>query len=89
MGLVWKLTEPDELLSTARSHAEHLAAKPISSLIACKRVITEPLRPAIEAARERENNAFVELLGGPANIEAFAAFAEGRPPNFKDLPDGA
>jgi enoyl-CoA hydratase/carnithine racemase len=88
MGLVWKLTEPDELLPAARQHAEHLAALPISSLVACKRVITEPLRTQIEAARQRENDAFVELLGSPANLEAFAAFAEGRKPNFVDLPGG-
>ena len=88
MGLVWKLTEPDDLLAEARRHAEHLAALPVSSLVACKRVITEPLRPQIEAARERENAAFVELLGSPANLEAFAAFAEGRAPNFVDLPGG-
>lgn len=88
MGLVWKLTDPEDLLPEARRHAEHLAAMPISSLIACKRVITEPLRPQIEAARERENAAFVELLGGPANLEAFAAFAEGRTPDFTNLPDG-
>lgn len=88
MGLVWKLTEPDDLLPAARQHAEHLAALPISSLVACKRVITEPLRPQIEAARQRENDAFVELLGSPANLEAFAAFAEGRKPDFVDLPGG-
>ncbi|WP_421118145.1 enoyl-CoA hydratase/isomerase family protein [Aquihabitans daechungensis] len=88
MGLVWKLTEPDDLMAEARRHAEHLAALPISSLVACKRVVTEPLRPQIEAARERENAAFVELLGSPANLEAFAAFAEGRTPDFTNLPDG-
>jgi enoyl-CoA hydratase/carnithine racemase len=88
MGLAWKLTEPDELLPEARRHAEHLAAMPISSLIACKRVITEPLRPAIEAARERENQAFIELLGSPANNEALSAFAEGRTPDFTNLPPG-
>ena len=89
MGLVWKLAEPEDLLDQARQHAEHLASMPISSLVACKRVITEPLRPSIEAARERENQAFIELLGGPANLEAFAAFAEGRPPDFTNLPAGA
>ncbi|MGN6696031.1 MAG: enoyl-CoA hydratase/isomerase family protein, partial [Aquihabitans sp.] len=88
MGLVWRLAEPDDLLAEARRHAEVLAAKPISSLVACKRVVTEPLRPQIEAARQRENDAFVELLGSPANLEAFAAFAEGRKPNFVDLPGG-
>lgn len=88
MGLAWKLTDPDDLLPEARRHAEHLAAMPVSSLIACKRVIVEPLRPAIEAARERENQAFIELLGSPANNEALAAFAEGRAPDFTNLPPG-
>ena len=30
MGLVWQVCEPDDLLPTARRHAEVLAAKPIS-----------------------------------------------------------
>ncbi|MCU1356767.1 MAG: paaF 3 [Acidimicrobiales bacterium] len=88
MGLVWKVAEPDRLLSEARRHAAVLAAKPISSLIACKRTITAPLREQIAAARQRENDAFVELLGGPANNEALAAFAEGRTPDFTNLPPG-
>ena len=86
MGLAWKLCEPDDLLAEAGRHATHLAALPISSLVACKRTITEPLRPQIEAARERENQAFIELLGSPENNEALAAFAEGRKPDFTNLP---
>ena len=73
-------------LAEAGRHATHLAALPISSLVACKRTITEPLRPQIEAARERENQAFIELLGSPENNEALAAFAEGRKPDFTNLP---
>jgi enoyl-CoA hydratase/carnithine racemase len=88
MGLVWKLAEPDELLAEAHRHASVLAAKPISSLVACKRVITEPIRAEVRAARERENQCFVELMGGPANNEALAAFAEGREPDFTNLPPG-
>ena len=88
MGLVWKVTEPDDLLPEARRHAEVLAAKPISSMVACKRVITEPLRAEIAAARERENQCFIDLMGGPANAEALAAFAEGREPDFTNLPPG-
>lgn len=88
MGLVWKVTEPGDLLTEARRHAEVLAAKPISSLVACKRVITEPLRAEIAAARERENQCFIDLMGGPANAEALAAFAEGREPDFTNLPPG-
>ena len=88
MGLVWRVCEPEDLLPEARRHAELLAARPISSLIAVKRTMTEPLRAGIAAARERENAAFAELMGGPANLEALAAFAEGRAADFTSLPPG-
>jgi len=88
MGLVWKVCEPDDLLPTARRHAELLAARPISSLVAVKRTMVEPVRAEIAAARERENAAFAELMGGPANLEALTAFAEGREPDFTNLPEG-
>src|SRR6478609_6105256 len=82
MGLVWRVCEPDDLLPEALRHAEVLAARPISSLVAVKRTMTEPLRAGIAAARDRENAAFAELMGGPANLEALTAFAEGREPDF-------
>ncbi len=85
MGLVWRLCEPDDLLDEARRHAEVLAARPVSSLMAVKRTMTEPLKAEIAAARERENAAFAELMGGPANLEALAAFAEGREADFSGL----
>ena len=88
MGLVWRVCEPDDLLPEARKHAELLAARPISSLIAVKRTMVEPHRAAIAEARERENACFAELMGGPANLEALGAFAEGRQPDFTNLPDG-
>jgi enoyl-CoA hydratase/carnithine racemase len=88
MGLVWRVCEPDDLLTEARRHAEVLAARPISSLVAVKRTMTEPLQAGIRAARDRENAAFAELMGGPANLEALAAFAEGREPDFTSLPPG-
>lgn len=88
MGLVWKVCEPDDLMPTARRHAETLAARPISSLKAVKDTMTAPLRAEIAAARERENACFAELMGGPANLEALTAFAEGREPDFTALPAG-
>lgn len=88
MGLVRQVCEPDDLLPTARRHAEVLAARPISSLIAVKRTMTEPHRAAVAAARERENAAFAELMGGPANLEALTAFAEQREADFTSLPPG-
>lgn len=88
MGLVRQVCEPDDLLPEARRHAAVLARRPISSLVAVKRTMTEPLRAGIAAARERENAAFAELMGGPANLEALSAFAEGREPDFTALPPG-
>lgn len=88
MGLVWRVCEPDELLPTARRHAEILASRPISSLRAVKQAMLEPVRAEIAAARDRENARFAELMGGPANLEALSAFAEGRDPDFASLPAG-
>ncbi|KRC54861.1 MULTISPECIES: enoyl-CoA hydratase/isomerase family protein [unclassified Nocardioides] len=85
MGLVWRVCAPEELLATAREHATLLAQRPISSLVAVKRTMTEPHRTAIREARDRENAAFAELMGGPANLEALSAFAEGRAPDFTGL----
>ncbi|KWX19623.1 enoyl-CoA hydratase/isomerase family protein [Mycolicibacterium wolinskyi] len=76
MGLVWKVCEPDDLLTEARRHAEILATKPISSLQAVKQTMVAPLRDAIVAATEREKALFVELVGAAANADALAAFAD-------------
>lgn len=78
MGLVWKLCEPDDLVSDATRHAEVLAAQPVSSLIAVKQSMMEPLRPGIAAARSREDAYFAELMGAQANAEALAEFTRGR-----------
>lgn len=88
MGLVWQLCAPADLLATAHEHCATVAARPISSLRAVKATMTAPLRAEIAAARERENAHFAELLGGPANLEALTAFAEGREPDFAGLPGG-
>ncbi|MDH6194257.1 enoyl-CoA hydratase/carnithine racemase [Mycobacterium frederiksbergense] len=76
MGLVWKVCAPDDLLPEARRHAETLAAKPISSLMAVKQAMVAPIRGAISAAVEREKALFVELVGAAANVDALAQFAD-------------
>jgi enoyl-CoA hydratase/carnithine racemase len=78
MGLVWKVCEPSDLLAEARHHAEILAARPISSLMAVKNTIVEPFRAEIAAASARENAYFAQLLGKQANTEALAEFTVGR-----------
>jgi enoyl-CoA hydratase/carnithine racemase len=89
IGLVWRVTEPDALLSEATRYAAVLAAKPISSLVHTKAAIVAPFRAQLDAARTRESASFAELMGGPANAEALAAFAEKRPADFTRLPPGA
>ncbi|OBJ85180.1 enoyl-CoA hydratase/isomerase family protein [Mycobacterium paragordonae] len=78
MGLVWRICEPDELLPEARRHADILAARPISSLMAVKHTMVEPIRPEIAAATARENAHFAELMGGQANAAALADFGNRR-----------
>ena len=81
------MTEPDALLPEAHRYAALLAAKPISSLVHTKAAIVAPFRQQIEAARARESASFADLMGGPANAEALAAFAEKRKPHFKGWDD--
>lgn len=78
MGLVWKVCEPDDLLAQTHLHAETLAAKPVSSLIAVKQSMAEAVRPEIAAARAREDAYFAEMMGAAANAEALAEFRRGR-----------
>lgn len=88
IGLVWKVTEPRALMPEAFRYAAVLASKPISSLTRSKALMGSHVRAQVAAARAGENAAFAELLGGPANAEALAAFAEGREPDFTRLPPG-
>lgn len=78
MGLIWKVCEPDDLLAEAYRHAEVLAAKPISSLVAVKEAMVEPTRQGIGDARAREDAYFAAMMGAAANAEALAEFQQGR-----------
>jgi enoyl-CoA hydratase/carnithine racemase len=78
MGLAWRVCAPDDLLPEARRHAEVLASRPIPSMMAVKQTIVEPTRAAITAALEREYAQFAELMGGAANADALAEFADRR-----------
>ena len=74
MGLAWRICDPDALLEETRRHAEVLASKPLSSLIAVKQAMMEPTREEIAAARSREDGYFAEMMGAAANAAALADF---------------
>ena len=67
--------------------AQELAANPIPSLVATKKLLMGAGRPQDAwSAHKRENGAYAELLGAPANTEAVAAFVEKRDPDFSSIP---
>ena len=87
MGLAFRVTSPEQLMAETMRHAEILASKPINSLVEAKHTIVAPLKADLYAARDRENDAFKVLLGGPANVEALTAFAERREPDYTQVDD--
>lgn len=61
-GLALRTCPPDTLLDTAHELARQIAAKPLRSLLATKRLITEAHRDGVRRAMERESAAFDALL---------------------------
>ena len=81
-GMVFAVVADDELLSQTLEHAQVLASKPLASLITTKEMLMAPRREALREANEIEIAGLGSLMGGPANQEATAAFAERREPDF-------
>ena len=85
MGLVWRVCEPDDLLAEATRHAEVLAARPIASLVAVKRTMTEPLRCGHRRgprARERRLRRAARRTGQPRGA---VGVRRGQEPDFSNL----
>jgi len=84
-GIAYRKASAQRLLDETFAIAEEIAAMPVASLVANKLLMLESRVHASRAARARENLRFGELVGGPANREALAAFREKRPPDFTGL----
>jgi enoyl-CoA hydratase/carnithine racemase len=63
----------DETLAVAAA----IAAAPIDAVMASKRLLLATRREHVIAARDREDAAFVELLGSAANLAALERFGTG------------
>jgi enoyl-CoA hydratase/carnithine racemase len=82
-GLAWRKADP--VLDAALEVAGEIAAMPVSTLVANKKVLLAARTDVVNAARQRENATLTALGGSAANREALKAFAEKRPPDFSNL----
>lgn len=82
VGLVNRVLPPTECNAYAQAQAKKLAAKPLASLVATKRLMKQGQQAATLQRIEEEGHTFGQLLRGPAAKEAFSAFMQKRRPDF-------
>ena len=85
VGLVNRVVPPTEANAYAQQVAKKLASKPLSSLVATKRLMKKGRQDAVLAQMEEEGALFSKMLGEPAAKEAFGAFMAKRKPDFSKL----
>lgn len=86
LGLANELCRPEDVLARAMERAARLAAKPLGSLRATKRLLLATRADQVRAARAREDAAFIGRIGSPENMEAVMAFLSKRAPDFRQVP---
>jgi enoyl-CoA hydratase/carnithine racemase len=84
VGLVNRVVPPTEVNGYAQAQARKLAAKPLSSLIATKRLMKGDTQ-AVLLKMDEEGQDFGRMLREPAAKEAFGAFMEKRKPDFSKV----
>ena len=85
VGLVNRVVPPTEVNGYAQAQARKLAAKPLSSLIATKRLMKGGDQQAVLQKMDEEGRDFGRMLREPAAKEAFGAFMEKRKPDFSKV----
>ncbi|WP_396429207.1 enoyl-CoA hydratase [Limnohabitans sp.] len=84
VGLVNRVVPPTEVNGYAQAQARKLAAKPLTSLIATKRLMKGDTQ-AVLRKMDEEGQDFGRMLREPAAKEAFGAFMEKRKPDFSKV----
>jgi len=84
-GIATRVYSDDELVTKALEKAREMAQWPIDSLVEIKRIMKAMHGDKVVVARKLEMEGFGKLMGSPANMEAFSAFMERRPPDFKQF----
>ena len=85
IGMAHEIAPAGKVLELALKYTDAFQNAPVASLVATKSLLVEARLEAGRAARGREDVLFRKLEGGPANLEALAAFREKRPPDFSKL----
>ncbi|HCE28976.1 MAG TPA: enoyl-CoA hydratase, partial [Comamonadaceae bacterium] len=80
MGLISRIVPPAEANALARRQAQKLAAKPMASLLATKRLMKQGQASQVAERMAEEGTLFGRMLAEPAAQEAFSAFLEKRKP---------
>lgn len=83
-GLVSEVVAEDALGSRLHAIAERIAAKPPQAVRLTKMLLRHPPEPVADRMK-REGDIFAQQLRSPEALEAFAAFFEKRPPDFKRI----
>ncbi|MBN1197910.1 MAG: enoyl-CoA hydratase/isomerase family protein [Bacteroidales bacterium] len=82
MGLVQKVTEPEELLPEAKALAGRIASKGSLAVKKAKEVIRKGIQMDFDAACRYEADQFALLFGNGESGEGMTAFLEKRKPNW-------
>ena len=85
VGLVNRVVPPTEVNGYAQAQARKLAAKPLTSLIATKRLMKGSSQQEVLQKMDEEGQSFGRMLREPAAKEAFGAFMEKRKPDFSKV----
>ena len=86
VGLLNRLADPDDLMSTAMAMAEHLLTLPPASRVNTVHMMRQ-MRPEPSLQQQRLATALHEHGAKSDLMESRAAFAEKRKPNFKGWKD--
>ncbi|TFH30570.1 MAG: enoyl-CoA hydratase [Myxococcales bacterium] len=84
-GIATRVYPDEQLLPEALQKAREMAQWPVDSLVEIKRIMKAMHGDKVGLARKLEMEGFGKLIGSPANIEAFSAFMQRRPPDFKQF----
>jgi len=84
VGLINRIVPPAEVSALAHRQALRLAAKPLASLVATKRLMKQEQAAPVAERIAEETVIFSKMLREPAAKEALTAFMENRRPDFSN-----